>query len=428
MPLFNRESCQLDVRWHRIYSQTPHRIDHIGRPAFIDPGREHQGHNQDRRDSLFACYAQFRNRNASAYSKPPETLGGFVREVLSDPPDDVLLRYFPEGEVWSESLLIGLINGVYPLAGLMGALTFVDYSIDEEGTIPDTYYVQGYEPEEVIPEVYANESRRYSWHDPGYRDLIGPLTGTDHSQPTYGVEIECYCEDGADDIAVKAHEFEQTFAAEDGSLSEEYGGEVITGYSHKDRILEHLSELTPALRNYNIEAPTHTDDPYGLHIHRSRKDLNNYHLVRMFNLVRNMHSNNFLQHVAGRDCGEYQYMLEESDVVKALRYGSVTERYRVINTTGHTVEIRMFHSTLSMARLTYRIEFVDAVCAFVKTTCGMKPTTWGFLSYLHRNKDRWPELAAHANRVERYKPRYGRVLHTHHHATQFKGGYFSVAA
>jgi hypothetical protein len=401
MSVFNRTQCNLSNRWSALESSRRalaekldnYAIMELGIGAFHDPITAAADAAAHHRRSRIRTIDRL---GKESYQDLCKLLAQY--DAGEAAVDDVQNRIYHEWLSSYHSYCPDFPSDTTERLAHMGAIVYVDYSIDTDGYCPNKYYLSGYEPDEVDPTTGAVEKLP---GDDGYlRDYhdytCRALPGTDHSTATYGVELELYHDDRRNEIGAAIRHLDGVRACKDGSLDDYRGAEVVTDYGNLDPLRAHLAKVVSALKDNNVYAPRDTD--YGLHVHRSHEDLGIRGLVRLFNLMNDLIDSSFLSKIAGRCTTSYAARMDESDIRHVLRYGKPSERYKVINATDRTVEFRMFHTTMNDERLAYRLEFVKASCEFVKVRgVGLKPRTNDFIDWVFKRKEDYPALMTFIN-------------------------------
>lgn len=198
------------------------------------------------------------------------------------------------------------------------------------------------------------------------------------STPLFGIELEVEYDgsdlDRSNNFKKSIKEVEGNFHyEEDGSLDD--GFEMITDaltleshYSRYNRVKEVFAEL---VKNKFV---SHDNSNCGLHVHVSRRYLNNNHIAKMLNFLKDNQS--LFERLARRRENQYCYY---------KKAGEVEDRYTSINIENdETIEFRIFRGTLKPETYYATLELVDAVVKYaVKTR--KKMTFIGFIEFIKNN-------------------------------------------
>lgn len=198
------------------------------------------------------------------------------------------------------------------------------------------------------------------------------------STPLFGIELEVEYE-GSDSNRLinfknSINEVEGNFHYEqDGSLDD--GFEMITDaltlekhYSRYDKVKEVFEEL---VKNKFV---SHDNSNCGLHVHVSRKYLNNNHIAKMLDFLKDNQS--LFEKLARRKENQYCYYKKAEEV---------EDRYTSINIENdETIEFRIFKGTLKPETYYATLELVDAVVKYAVNT-RKKMTFIGFNEFIKNN-------------------------------------------
>lgn len=148
------------------------------------------------------------------------------------------------------------------------------------------------------------------------------------------------------------------------------------------------------------EAPSKVSgevDGYGMHIHVSRTVLSPLTIGKFLLFMNSDHNENFITKIAGRGNHDYSEPKKDHKLKDPLlnRQCNNPKRYSRVNTLNkHTLEIRMFQSTVNEAKFFANLEFADAATRFCETA-GMRHMTHEyFCKWINKkqNKARYPNL------------------------------------
>lgn len=156
-----------------------------------------------------------------------------------------------------------------------------------------------------------------------------------------------------------------------------------------------------------------TEDKCGMHVHMSRAALTHLQVARMVEFLERKTNDAFVTRVAGRGSGTYCKRMNKTvkSVYRANRRGVIgagglgyreddgDERYKPINLgPGHTIEVRIFRSNVSMLGFLKNIEFCDALANFCAIASNMQLDQPHFLAWVDVNRGVYPNLTAWAVR------------------------------
>lgn len=201
-----------------------------------------------------------------------------------------------------------------------------------------------------------------------------------------GVEWEMCCED-SDARRYAAEKLDETTYAlgeTDGSLDEETGMEVITGYSTIATVNRWMSEI------HKLCSPDASED-CGIHVNIS--GLSDRAFVGLAYFLNNFRD--FNHHIAGRwDCS-YAYCANANTLERAYNLVSGShDKYLHTNMRGWSrddtrwMEVRIFKGTTSKSIAMARVQFTYALAAYCETLLPEEyPSPESFISWLNDNAE-----------------------------------------
>jgi hypothetical protein len=240
-----------------------------------------------------------------------------------------------------------------------------------------------------------NQNAIGNYHDCSWWKRI---LGLDEKPPQFlmGAEVEVEQEYGDNEYIIMDILRSDLVAdvQDDGSLNE-YGYEVIT---HPASLQAHKELAPDMLRNIFNTDPIDGDS--GMHVHVSRDYFSVSALMRLDYFMNN--NDRELSIVAKRDSGSWARFTKKGDFEN---YGKDSDRYCALNLCpDKTVEFRIFDAVFTEKAYFENIEFVHAVCTWIKNIEDkyvLDATTWNrFSRYVKRNGKRYPKLKALLKRRE----------------------------
>lgn len=264
-------------------------------------------------------------------------------------------------------------------------------------------------------EIYADDSCDCSYRSILYSDdyefevSLAKLASEPDSTPMIGVEIEFF---GGDDCTADDLEsildranygykpdptaFSRDFccAKTDCSVSIELNTDAVSigiWQNQRDRVATLLADL--------VEIGFRTGRGAGIHAHVSRSSFENEENQKNFVLFLSK-CRNFSEKIAGRNT-HYAVFLPASDLIRSEIVLGPDDKYKCVNTShSHTLEVRMFKSTLSVDEFFTNIEFVNALAVFCDTRAEFVFDEFSpdrlfvlFLAYLNANRSAYADLA-----------------------------------
>jgi hypothetical protein len=177
----------------------------------------------------------------------------------------------------------------------------------------------------------------------------------------------------------------------DGSLDGERGFEIVTRPDsrevHEKKWDEYLAQAGNSVTSWQ-------SGRCGMHIHASRSALTQLQLGKMLVLVNHENNQEMVTRVAGRNCHQWS-SFEKKKLSDGKRLSD--NRYVALNVKTETVECRIFRGTIKKESFMKNLEFYDAVIAFCAPAehgTGDVETPHKFLSFVDRNRKRYPHLHA----------------------------------
>ena len=149
----------------------------------------------------------------------------------------------------------------------------------------------------------------------------------------------------------------------------------------------------------NKETALQVRDNCGLHIHVERKNIKQTHLAKIMMFMNNEDNNSFIESLAGRAANSY-CQREDHSWETLIRKTSGDKYTRVNLRPEHTIEFRLFASTMDIVQFSRCLEFVQAVVDYTRTgehNCSIKdvPNKEPFMKYLDDKHQFYPELYKH---------------------------------
>jgi hypothetical protein len=251
-----------------------------------------------------------------------------------------------------------------------------DYPYDEDSD--DGYYrgVYGYDydvTEQLSPIYHGNEKR---------------LMATEIE-----VERRNNCsEDIAEDVSQTLRGF--ALCKHDGSLNN--GFEIVTAPATITALKEGWNKFCEA--NYSDQLSSWHTSTCGMHIHVDRKSLTPLEIGKLLVFVNGRYNSQFMEAIAGRD--SQQWSAKKYKGIKDALQRS--DKYEALAThKPRTIEFRIFRGNIAKQGIMRNIEFVDALCNFVRTVGMDKDTDTvnrlsyaNFVEYMNtsENKGSYPYL------------------------------------
>ena len=250
-----------------------------------------------------------------------------------------------------------------------------DYPYDEED---DGYYngVYGYDydvTEQLSPIYHGNEKR---------------LLATEIE-----VERRNDCSSNvAEEVATTMNNF--ALCKHDGSLHN--GFEIVSAPATISALKEGWTKFCEA--NYSDQLSSWHTETCGMHIHVDRTSLTPLEIGKLLVFVNGKANARFMESIAGRD--SRQWSVKKFKGIKDALQRS--DKYEALAThKPKTIEFRVFRGNIAKQGIMRNIEFVDALCNFVRTV-GMDKNTdtvnrlsyTNFVSYMNtsENKGSYPYL------------------------------------
>ena len=253
-----------------------------------------------------------------------------------------------------------------------------DYPYDDEDEEDDGYYrgVYGYDYdvcEQLNPIYHGNEKR---------------LLATE-------IEVERR-NDCSEDIAEDVGRTMQDFALckHDGSLNN--GFEIVSAPATITALKQGWTKFCEA--NYSDQLSAWHTSTCGMHIHVDRASLTPLEIGKLLVFVNGKSNSKFMEAIAGRD--SHQWSAKKYKTIKDALHRS--DKYEALAThKPKTIEFRIFRGNIAKQGIMRNIEFVDALCNFVRTV-GMDKDTdtvnrlsyTNFIEYMNtsENKGSYPYL------------------------------------
>jgi hypothetical protein len=140
----------------------------------------------------------------------------------------------------------------------------------------------------------------------------------------------------------------------------------------------------------------------GIHIHSTKAVWTSFQIYKLVQFIYNPINRSFIYDVAGREPNRY-CQITETDTMSAVKIAKDKKNvnashYNLLNlnnkagSNGHTIEFRMFKSTLEPLYFHSNIEFVQAIYNFTRDNAKKHMTDKHFLSYINGFKGQYPAL------------------------------------
>ena len=278
------------------------------------------------------------------------------------------------------------------------------YNRDEQCLCHDCCWE--YDTEDEDEDVHAGSLRSH-WAklNPIFHAEEGTARDPEYGELYFGMELEMEVPSGVSrsDVADAICDADERdwYLEEDRSLDK--GIEVVTHprtfeswqgfWSTFDR-----SVLGPARKR---GCTGHDNDTCGIHIHTSLDAWDEEQLLRLFTLLYRKDNYQHILVVSQRKPSNLDRWasLDIKDISKAKLRRDVldkrspfAERYAALNITGHTLEIRIFNSSLRLDRVQKNLEFAYALYGY---TADVQRVSWdGFMRWIKKHKTCVPNLYA----------------------------------
>lgn len=143
-------------------------------------------------------------------------------------------------------------------------------------------------------------------------------------------------------------------------------------------------------------AKGHYGSDNGIHVHINKGALSDLTLGKMLVFVNDPRYANFLSVIAQRDFMNSTWCKQggESKLKKVGAAGKrpYTEKYRVLNVTDNTAELRMFNSSLLPERILKNVEFCHALVKWCETESAQGLTSDNLRAFIARDRKTYPNL------------------------------------
>ncbi len=224
--------------------------------------------------------------------------------------------------------------------------------------------------------------------------------GDSDRAPYLGVELEVSCKQGVmsaqHDLVKEAYNrvMEGSVAiCNDGSLSSDNRSFEIISIPAK---LNYLKEAIAPLYQDDLYAkgmdkPNHT---YGMHVHVGRKELTPLQISKMVIFINATENQPFLTTLAGRSSCSYSSYSPNKRQIKHYKKGYSSERSSALNLNPRdTIEFRLFGTPIDLNDFNIKIEFVDALCSYTRTSSGISNLSYSdFIGWVKANPQGRPAL------------------------------------
>lgn len=150
----------------------------------------------------------------------------------------------------------------------------------------------------------------------------------------------------------------------------------------------------------NLPAELYADKNTGMHVHVSRKPLNQFTIGKMTEFLNRLDNKQFIAYIAGRIDNSYARQEPNRTVTYPFAQGN-GDRYNALNLqNSETVEFRIFSTPETWEAFASRLEFCQALtdyCQPAQVGTSLKHLTHhsSFINWLRSNRKAYPELANH---------------------------------
>jgi hypothetical protein len=174
---------------------------------------------------------------------------------------------------------------------------------------------------------------------------------------------------------------------EDGSI--DFGFEIVTAPASLPVHAERWKRLLESAYVSNFRAKRNC----GMHVHMSRAGfLDPAHIIRMGNFITG--NKRFITRMAGRSSTDYAYIDPRKKYQYADGIAWDNSRYEGLNVTPlHTVEMRIFASTLDYPRFLANLQFCKALATFTREVQDANLKTTDFRAWFGDKETSYPELS-----------------------------------
>ena len=198
----------------------------------------------------------------------------------------------------------------------------------------------------------------------------------ENPQYFFGVELEVGCDEPvrlAEDITELAPD-DLVYFMEDSSIPED-GIEMVTNpFSWEYYLKSGKNTFSTILDKMDGVLGAYPDESCGIHIHVSRSAFSGQqHLYSFLRLLTGSVNRRFTTAIAERNTSEWASLSNQGDVsdivskAKRVKYGTFQGRYTAVNMgNDHTIEIRIFKSTLDNVEFFKNIEYVRATIEYTR--------------------------------------------------------------
>lgn len=262
--------------------------------------------------------------------------------------------------------------------------------------------------EEVQNKIWQGQAvacnKCFSWHGPIIRyEHTANMEKRGKGPLFYGIELEVEVADHVKESrGPKAQQvldcFDKGFVTlkEDRSIMEDCGFEIVTAPAER-RIHEEIWNKFFDKLPDGLAGDTSTK--CGLHIHASRAALSLLGIGKMLVFLNDEGNKPFVECIANRSTNKYckVYKKNYADTM-AMPTGRNEDRHEALNLqNSHTVELRIFKSTLKRESFLKALEFFDALIHF--SMCGNYSISHcrlvdNFVKYVDEYKHDYPHLQA----------------------------------
>jgi hypothetical protein len=134
----------------------------------------------------------------------------------------------------------------------------------------------------------------------------------------------------------------------------------------------------------------------GMHVHVNRAAISALTLGKMLVFCNDTVNSEFLSMIAQRNILDSQWCginPQKFDKVGKSAADPYAGKYSILNVTRHTVEVRMFNSSLIHERVLKNIEFCHALVAFCRDVSARNLRFGHLVQFINSNKDLYPNLS-----------------------------------
>lgn len=129
------------------------------------------------------------------------------------------------------------------------------------------------------------------------------------------------------------------------------------------------------------------DDNCGMHVHVSKKSLTILSITKIVKFCNSRANAKFIEFIAGRYNDSYAVTTDENEIYKKVKENKIFRNSLVNIIPTDTIEFRMFAATTNLNTFISRLEFVDALCEYVRNTSIKDLSVEGFYCFTCGKKE-----------------------------------------